>query len=137
MRICVIEGCNRKYIAKNFCKLHYQQKFSYGYILSVCGTQLMAPRKPPKPLKSFKLSKPPKIKQLCPIENCNQYAKSRNIDMCDKHYQRMKRHGSPYIVLLAGKNPSKVINIFKISNFLTEEEQEVMQELGIKQSIEN
>ena len=39
MRICSVEGCNNKHLAKGYCTKHYQQIKKYGEIISVGRTK--------------------------------------------------------------------------------------------------
>jgi hypothetical protein len=44
-------------------------------------------------------------KEICTFENCTKPAKSRKL--CGTHYERMRRHGSPTVVLKMGPKPGR------------------------------
>ena len=68
MKICTVEGCDRKHHAKGFCKIHYNQT----------------------------LSGPKNANEKCSIQDCNSLiGKYGCKGLCSKHYARLRRTGDP------------------------------------------
>ena len=72
MKICKVDGCKNKHIAKGFCDKHYKKFTKYG-----------------NPLYVFKLP------IGCKIDGCN--SKHKGLGYCKKHYRRFKKYGDPMI----------------------------------------
>lgn len=70
MRICTVEGCNRKHKGHGYCTLHLQRKVKHGDALYVPKIQL-------------------KNSPLCSILDCNEPSHSRSL--CSAHYRRVLR----------------------------------------------
>jgi hypothetical protein len=70
-RICIVEGCEREYHARNYCSYHYNR------------------------LRKNK-ELPPRTKPTCMIEGCTNKHLARGL--CVKHYWRWKSNGDPNIV---------------------------------------
>lgn len=74
---CTVIGCDRKYYAKGYCRMHHA-RFLYdekhGIVPNLSANKLIKPRKDKK----------------CTVENCSNLANTRG--MCGKHYYR-SRHG--------------------------------------------
>lgn len=88
MKLCNIDGCERKFLAKDLCRYHYMKKFY--------------PKKP----KLVGDAKRKKNGGKCIVYGCE--SKSICKEMCIKHYARFKRHGDPEINYMR-KYPGKLI----------------------------
>lgn len=85
MKICALEGCNKAAHTKGLCTTHYAR-------LLRNGTPYMD--KPQYNFKSEWIEQSKAKGGLCAIEGCEREAKIRGI--CDMHYKRIKRNGTPY-----------------------------------------
>jgi hypothetical protein len=74
-RICTIEDCGNKVVARGYCTKHYQRWAKYG------DPNVSKPRK----------------RGTCSIDNCNRPAAGRG--WCTLHYQRWRKHGDPLAVI--------------------------------------
>ena len=113
-RVCSVEGCEKKVLARGWCSLHYERwrvrgdplvgaakvrgvcsvpecskpHASRGY----CATHYKRWRKHGDPL--LLLIRPRgSPAAACKIEGCKREAAAR--DLCSSHYQRWRRHGDP------------------------------------------
>jgi hypothetical protein len=68
IKFCVIEGCDRPYLAKGLCRLHYDRAWR--------GIDLLDPRGNNR------------RKLVCSVERCGRTARSRGF--CDMHYLRSR-----------------------------------------------
>lgn len=75
MKICSVDGCERKHEARGYCKNHYRSFRKYG-----------------DPFKGIK------IKNICNVIDCNEYRFSSGF--CSKHYRRFRTYGNP----IGGRN---------------------------------
>lgn len=73
MKLCIIDGCGRTYLAKGYCSLHYQRVKHYG------DPQRGRRRK-------YK-------DVVCVIAECGRPAS--DADVCGMHAQRVRRYGDP------------------------------------------
>jgi len=82
MRICKIEGCGKKHLAKGYCSKHYKQIEKHGHIL---------------PERHF----PDK----CTIGGCNNEHYSKGF--CNKHYNQIRNHS--HIPQRHRRTPNEII----------------------------
>lgn len=75
---CAVEGCETPARSKGYCPKHWAR-------LKRTGTTELAPRASVVP--------------VCSVEDCGKPSVSRRFPWCQTHYYRVKRHGSPDIVL--------------------------------------
>lgn len=82
MRLCSIDGCERKYFGGGFCEMHYSRMRH--------GITDMRPEKLPR--NPWNWDKRPR-KGKCSIEECGKphYANG----LCHNHYERNRRNGTP------------------------------------------
>lgn len=66
MRICEVEGCERKHDAKGYCRIHYER------------------HKKGRPMDA-----PGRGERICDVDNCEQYHKAKG--KCAFHYRRLKK----------------------------------------------
>lgn len=71
LRICSVEGCDKRHKARGFCRIHYRRLMRNG------TTELI----------------PKKSKGVCLVEGCNSTVNARGL--CNKHYPRFRRYGDP------------------------------------------
>lgn len=78
LKLCSVEGCNNKYLAKGYCSKHYTRFIRHG-----------------SPLQGGNFRKKyNKTSTLeCLIENCDK--PKRVGGYCSMHYERLRRHGDP------------------------------------------
>ena len=76
MKICSVDGCDRRVKAKGLCSMHYRRLLKTG---TTCKSA-------------------PTVKVGCCVKGCDgkHFAKG----YCTKHYTRVSRYGSPDVVLL-------------------------------------
>lgn len=72
-KICLIESCNGKIVAKGYCNKHYRKFKKYGDPLYVLKNMDRDP--------------------ICTVEGCNN--KHNSLGYCKKHYERFKQYGDP------------------------------------------
>ena len=72
MKICEVEGCERKYFGNGYCNRHYNQIRNHGKIIE---TYLDRPR-------------------ICKVDGCDIKIKANGY--CNKHGLQMKRYGKIY-----------------------------------------
>ena len=88
MKKCKVDRCDRKYWAKGYCKIHYNDKV---YIANKKAKQLASGELKPRK----RVGRPFKEKEKCCIHDCDGTAICKK--MCSKHYERVKRHGDPHV----------------------------------------
>lgn len=113
MKVCTIEGCEKKEKAKGFCSAHYARLLKHGdplYIhiyqkkepkkcsIEECDNEIMAKGYCVKHYKKWNRYGDPlieneRIKRICTIDGCavEYYSKG----YCQNHYQNFKKHGDP------------------------------------------
>lgn len=74
LKICTVENCDKAYVAKGYCLMHYVRVKRYG-----------------------STDKPIKKSKMCKIDGCG--TQCRGLGYCTKHYARFKTHGNPLISL--------------------------------------
>jgi hypothetical protein len=72
-RNCTVDGCDRKYLARGMCGMHYQRVQNLG------TTEL-----------------PIKEPRICSIEGCSGSVWA--LGYCQLHYRRWSRYGDPHVV---------------------------------------
>lgn len=72
---CSVDGCERKYYSKNFCKLHYTRYQRHGDPL----------------VRKYKTGATPISSAPCVVDGCEKPSHSRK--MCPMHYQRNRLRG--------------------------------------------
>ena len=77
MRICSIEGCNRKHSARGMCNTHYV---------------------------AWRKRNGLQGRGVCSVDECGERALSRGL--CNLHYLRFRRHGDPLMIGCGGR-PTK------------------------------
>jgi hypothetical protein len=75
MKICSVEGCNKKHEAKGYCTMHYQRLLRHGDPLYVKNNKSLL--------------------NTCKIEGCENTNIASN-ELCWKHYQRFLKYGNPH-----------------------------------------
>lgn len=73
MKGCIIDGCEKKDIAKGYCTKHSTRFYRYG-----------------DPNIIYRTGRP---SRRCSISDCNR--KHEGLGYCVKHYQRFKKYGVP------------------------------------------
>lgn len=83
-RVCAVEGCEREYLAKGYCKLHWRRWHDHG--------------DPHKILRSATTEMGIAITEGCLVEGCEErhYGKG----YCKTHWTRWHNHGDPNVLLL-------------------------------------
>jgi hypothetical protein len=76
-RVCSVEGCDRKHMARSWCAMHYQRWYRTGSL----EVRQVAIR-------------------VCSITGCGRKHLGRG--MCRLHYARWRKHGSPFTVRRSG-----------------------------------
>ena len=76
MKICSIEGCDKKVASKGYCIKHYTRFRRYGDPLIVKRNREHDP--------------------ICKVKGCN--SKHESLGYCHKHYIRFKKYGDPLYV---------------------------------------
>lgn len=85
-RICIVEGCGKKYFAKNYCNYHYQQSYLTGHPLGKFkGNRVALSQARRERIFKNKIWEEHRIAFICKIENCGQKHYARGY--CKKHYQ--------------------------------------------------
>ena len=74
MKVCKIDGCNKKHYAKGYCSYHYERFRKYG------DPEIVFPG--------------PRIG--CLVEGCG--GEHFGLGYCRKHYERFKKYGDPLVV---------------------------------------
>lgn len=85
MRLCTIDGCDRREMAKGLCSGHYQRKRMKGDPLTG------GPLKPS--------GKPRVVFADCSVEDCDRSSRVASRSLCALHYQRWQKHGDPTVRL--------------------------------------
>jgi len=67
MRVCKVEGCDRKHSAKGYCKKHYNQ------------------------IERFGETRPDYVPMKCKVDGCDKKHHAKGY--CGKHYKQTERHG--------------------------------------------
>lgn len=89
---CIIANCERKHLAKGYCKLHYHRMHRGGNNMDI-----------------VKLLRNPD--ELCLHEKCNR--KKRALGYCTMHYQRLIKHGDvDSISYGTGNDPTYVYRLY-------------------------
>ncbi len=121
MKICGIEDCNNKHMAKGYCCKHYSKYRQYGDPLKVvmrpkyhCKVDDCPNKHHSKGYcvihyhKMIRSNNPP-----CKIEDCDQPRVGRGY--CQKHYKRFNKYGDP-LKTLKNQNPPKLCTIEGCNN---------------------
>lgn len=77
IKVCVVDGCDRKYHSLGYCEMHYSRVRVHG--------------EPGVPGSLHKNSK--RSIKYCNVDKCNNVHKS--LGYCGMHYTRFKRYGEP------------------------------------------
>lgn len=75
MRICSVEGCDKRHFGRGFCRTHYAKWAKYKNPLFI------------KEVQNHNRS------PICTIEGCN--SKHEAMGFCHMHYRRFKKSGDP------------------------------------------
>ncbi len=80
MRLCAVEGCRKKLVARGYCAMHYHRWKRHG-APGAAGRLIGLPR------------------ETCIIDGCGE--PSVGLGYCVMHYLRLKRHGDPGLVAIS------------------------------------
>ena len=83
MRICRMDGCEKKYYAKEYCEMHYKRFRKHGDPLVILTTQ------------------------KCSTNGCEEKHHARGY--CKMHYMRFKRNGTPYYEVKSDEKEWRII----------------------------
>lgn len=75
MRICSVDGCDKKLHSTGLCAMHYTRNRRFG------SADL--------PVRS---ARPIKAARLCDVDGCD--GRHKSLGYCSKHYDRLRKHGS-------------------------------------------
>lgn len=89
MKICKVDGCEKKHYARGYCSMHYQRVMSSGKEdLEV-------------------------LPEICSVDGCCN--KRVKLGYCGKHYYRHRRHGNTDETIIVGDNRKRLKNNCVIS----------------------
>jgi hypothetical protein len=120
VRVCSIEGCENKAMARGWCSTHYQRWSKYGdptitlnrpkisrhgicragecakpiTTQGYCAGHYRRVRLHGSPMAEVPLGRRTKMGEFCLAENCSRKPSSR--DLCSKHYDRWLNHGDVF-----------------------------------------
>lgn len=91
VRKCSIDGCEKRFLARDLCRMHYQRFRTFGY----AGE-----------------AEPRKVhgQADCKAHGCTNKARSRNL--CPKHYKRWQHFGEDGINRLSERDPKHVVTYY-------------------------
>jgi hypothetical protein len=94
VRICSIEGCNKKHEAKGYCKNHYKSFLKYGNPFQVEANKKAreAQRAEISKLKTIPKWRRTSREGECSVEGCDRDIKAKQL--CDMHYARWNRNNT-------------------------------------------
>lgn len=84
---CAVDGCERRHMAKGYCRMHYLRVRSYG-----------------DPGEAE--TKRPRGGAVCTVDTCDEPVTGRGF--CTMHYMRVKKHGDPLAHIPPGSPRRKV-----------------------------
>lgn len=84
MKVCGVDGCERKVLARGWCSMHWQRWNKTGS-LGEADTRRT------------------KLPDVCKMQGCENRPVGRQ--MCAKHYERWRQHGHPL-----GHSPTRVVD---------------------------
>lgn len=80
-RTCTVDGCDRPFNAKNYCRLHYIRFLKWG---------------DPSYIKPRTLRRDAKVRSLCSVSGCQNFVGEGGArGYCPTHYSRFRRNGMP------------------------------------------
>lgn len=91
-RVCSVDGCGGKFVARGLCGMHYQRAVHSGELVHLPKTP--APKKERKSL------------GICTVDGCDREIIAKGL--CGRHYVRNKTHGDPTICLLAERGSGHI-----------------------------